>query len=167
MNEFVITIDGNKNKISLINETEVKLNGEKLNYDLQKLNYQNYLLRINNTYYEISSEQVNNEKFSFLVNGIKVDLIARTELQERAKNLIDASKSSLSSTVDINAPMPGMILKINKNNGDEIKKGDSVLILEAMKMENDLKSSVTGKIKKLFVSEGNAVEKGDRLFSIE
>ena len=167
MNDFVITIDEEKNQISLINETEAILNGKKLNFELQKLKYQSYLLRINNSVYEISSEQVNSEKFSFLVNGIKINLIARTALQERAKKLIDASKSSSGSTVDINAPMPGMILKINKNNGDEIKKGDSVLILEAMKMENDLKSPVTGKIKKLFVDEGNAVEKGDRLFSIE
>jgi biotin carboxyl carrier protein len=167
MNDFVITIEEDKNQISLINETEAKLNGEKINYELQKLNYQTYILRINNSVYEISSEQVNSEKFSFLVNGIEINLIARTALQERAKKLIDASKSSSGSIVDINAPMPGMILKINKNNGDDIKKGESVLILEAMKMENDVKSPVTGKIKKLFVTKGNAVEKGDRLFSIE
>ena len=167
MNDFVITIGEDKNQISLINETEAKLNGAKLNYELQKLNYQTYLLRINNTIYEINSEQVNSEKFSFLVNGKKINLTARTELKERAKKLIDAAKSSSDSTVDINAPMPGMILKINKNNGEDIKKGESVLILEAMKMENDLKSPATGKIKKLFVNEGNAVEKGDRLFSIE
>ena len=167
MNDFVITIDEEKNQISLINEAEAKLNGEKINYELQQLNHQNYLLRINNNIYEISREQVNSENFSFLVNGIKINLIARTALQERAKKLIDASISSSDSTVDIKAPMPGMILKINKRNGDDIMKGDSVLILEAMKMENDLKSPVTGKIKKLFVEEGNAVEKGDRLFSIE
>jgi len=167
MNDFVITIDEEKNQIILINEAEAKLNGEKIYYELQGLNYQNYLLRINNTIYEISSEKVNSEKFSFLVNGIKINLIARTELQERAKNLIDATKSSSGSTLDINAPMPGMILKINKSNGDQIKKGDSVLILEAMKMENDLKSPITGKINKIFVNVGNAVEKGDRLFSIE
>jgi biotin carboxyl carrier protein len=167
MNDFIITIDEQKNQISLINKTEAKLNGENLNYELQKLNYHNYLLRINNSVYEISSEQVNSEKFSFLVNGIKINLTARTALKERAKKLIDATKSSSGSAVDINAPMPGMILKINKNNGDEIEKGESVLILEAMKMENDLKSPAKGKIKKLFVDEGNAVEKGDRLFSIE
>jgi biotin carboxyl carrier protein len=167
MKDFVTTIDEEKSQISLINEAEVILNGKKINYELQKLNYQNYLLRLNNTIYEISSEKVNSEKFSFLINGIKINVVARTALQERAKKLLDATKSSSGSTVDINAPMPGMILKINKHIGDEIKKGDSVLILEAMKMENDLKSPVTGKIKKLLVSEGNAVEKGDKLFMIE
>lgn len=167
MNDFVITIDEEKNQINLINETEAKLNGKKLTYELHEINHGNYLLRINNTIFEISSEQFNSEKFSFLVNGIKINLTARTALQERAKKLIEASISSSGSTVDIKAPMPGMILKIIKRNGDEIMKGDSVLILEAMKMENDLKSPVTGRIKKLFVDEGNAVEKGDILFIIE
>ncbi len=167
MNDFVITIDEEKNEISLINKVEAKVNGKKIYYELQQLNYQNYLLRFNNTIYEISSEKVNSEKFSFLVNGIKINLTARTALQERAKKLIDATKSSSGSMVEVNAPMPGMILKINKRNGDGIKKGESILILEAMKMENDLKSPVTGKINELFVDEGNAVEKGDRLFLIE
>jgi len=167
MNDFVITINGDKNQISLINESEARLNGSTINYELEEINYQTYILRVNNIFYEISSEQTNNEEFSFLVNGNKIDLIARTELQERAKNLIDTARSSLGSSVEIKAPMPGMILKINKNIGDEINEGDSVLILEAMKMENDLKSPASGKIKKLFVNEGSSVEKGDKLFLIE
>lgn len=167
MNEFVVTINEEKNKISLLNETEANLNGEIVNYELQKIYNQTFIIRINNNIYEVSSRRISNEKFSFLVNGNKIDLIARSELEERANKILEAAKSSLSSSVEINAPMPGMILKINKNNGDEINKGESVLILEAMKMENDLKSPATGRIKKLFVSVGNAVEKGDRLFSIE
>jgi biotin carboxyl carrier protein len=167
MNEFVITINEEKNKISMLNGTEANLNGEIVNYELQILGNNTYLIRINNSIYEVSVKQVNNEKFSFLVNGNKIDLVARSELEERANKIMEAAKSSLSSTVEVNAPMPGMILKINKNNGEEINQGESVLILEAMKMENDLKSPSTGKIKKLFVSEGNAVEKGDLLFSIE
>ena len=167
MNDFVITINGDKTQISLINEREARLNGSTINYELEEINYQTYIIRINNIFYEISSKHVNNEEFSFLVNGNRIDLIARTELQERAKNLIDAAKSLPGSSVEIKAPMPGMILKINKNTGDEIKKGDSVLILEAMKMENDLKSPASGKIKKLYVNEGSLVEKGDKLFLIE
>ena len=167
MNEFVVTINEEKNKIILLNGTEANINGDIINYELQKIDNQTYIIRINNNVYEVSSKRVNNEKFSFLVNGNKIDLIARSELEERANKILEAAKSSLSSTVEINAPMPGMILKINKNTGDEIKKGESVLILEAMKMENDLKSPATGSIKKLYVSEGNAVEKGDKLFSIE
>jgi biotin carboxyl carrier protein len=62
--------------------------------------------------------------------------------------------------------MPGLILKIKKNVGDKVEQGESVIILEAMKMENDLKSPSSGIIEKVFVSEGSAVEKGTALFSV-
>ena len=69
--------------------------------------------------------------------------------------------------MEVKAPMPGMILKVNKQVGEEVLSGESVIILEAMKMENELRSPVTGKLKELFVKEGNPVEKGIKLFSIE
>lgn len=65
------------------------------------------------------------------------------------------------------APMPGMILKIRKSAGEQILQGESILILEAMKMENDLKAPASGILKKVYVTEGTAVEKGAKLFSIE
>jgi biotin carboxyl carrier protein len=63
--------------------------------------------------------------------------------------------------------MPGMILKLKKNPGDSVFAGDSVLILEAMKMENDVKAPTDGKITEVNVKEGIAVDKGDLLFAIE
>ena len=126
-----------------------------------------YLLRINNIFYEIYSVQNDSEKYSLLINGKKIDTITRTSLQERAKGLIDKVSASSNHQLYINAPMPGIILKINKSAGDKIIEDESVLILEAMKMENDLRAPGSGTIKKIFVSEGNTVEKGDKLFLIE
>jgi biotin carboxyl carrier protein len=167
MNEYVITISGSKNQVNIINEKQASINGEIVDYELESLNFSNYLLRINNNYYEISREKINDEKFSLLVRGKKINATARTELQERAKKLVEDAKASSNHQLDIKAPMPGMVLKIKKNTGDEIFIGDSLLILEAMKMENDLKAPSSGKIKEIYISEGSAVEKGDKLFLIE
>ena len=68
---------------------------------------------------------------------------------------------------DVKAPMPGLILKVRKKTGEKVEQGESVIILEAMKMENDIKSPVSGVIENISVSEGSAVEKGVTLFSIE
>ena len=65
------------------------------------------------------------------------------------------------------SPMPGTILKVNVKEGDTVKAGDSVVILEAMKMENDITAPKDGVIKSLFVSEKQAVAKGDALFEVE
>ncbi|MDH5474376.1 MAG: acetyl-CoA carboxylase biotin carboxyl carrier protein subunit [Cyclobacteriaceae bacterium] len=60
---------------------------------------------------------------------------------------------------EIKAPMPGLILSIDIKEGDEVKKGDSIMILEAMKMENVLKSPGDGVVRKIPVKKGDSVEK--------
>ena len=63
----------------------------------------------------------------------------------------------------VTAPMPGMIISYEKNVGDAIEEGDTVLILEAMKMENALPAPVSGTIKAINFSSGDSVAKGDVL----
>ena len=65
------------------------------------------------------------------------------------------------------APMPGSIIQIVVKAGDEVHEGDVVLILEAMKMENEVCAPKTGKIKAIFVSDGQAVSADTPLFEME
>lgn len=61
------------------------------------------------------------------------------------------------------APMPGTIVNVIKNAGDAVKRGDVVLILEAMKMENEILAPVDGKVAQIVTSKGNSVNSGDTL----
>ena len=63
----------------------------------------------------------------------------------------------------MNAPMPGMIVSYEKNVGDAVSEGDTVLVLEAMKMENALAAPCSGTIKAINFSSGDSVAKGDVL----
>ena len=67
----------------------------------------------------------------------------------------------------VKSPMPGLIVKILVEVGQEVKKGDRLLILEAMKMENDVKAPRPGKVTSLSVAPGQAVEGGRELAIIE
>jgi biotin carboxyl carrier protein len=67
----------------------------------------------------------------------------------------------------VKAPMPGMILKVLVEPGQQINKGDGLLILEAMKMENVLKAGTTATVKAIRVTERTAVEKGAVLIELE
>lgn len=67
----------------------------------------------------------------------------------------------------INAPMPGTILDIRKNVGDSVNSGDVLLILEAMKMENDIVSPVAGKVISIHVTKGASVNSGEVMIVIE
>ena len=64
---------------------------------------------------------------------------------------------------DVKAPMPGLILSMSVAEGDEVKKGDPLLILEAMKMENVIKSPSDGVIKSIKAAQGDSVEKNEVL----
>lgn len=63
--------------------------------------------------------------------------------------------------------MPGKIVKILVKEGDEVKKGETLLILEAMKMENEIKAGIDGKVKAIHVQEGVALESGVLMMEVE
>ena len=75
--------------------------------------------------------------------------------------------SSNKAIKEIKAPMPGLVLEIAVANGQEVKRGDKILILEAMKMENSIMIQTDARIKKIGVSAGQAVEKGQVLVELE
>jgi biotin carboxyl carrier protein len=66
----------------------------------------------------------------------------------------------------VRAPLPGVIRKVMRKPGDAVEAQDPVLVLEAMKMENEIKAPVAGTIAELFVVEGDSVNTGDDLFRI-
>ena len=66
----------------------------------------------------------------------------------------------------VNAPMPGTILDVKVNNGDSVTKGQVIMILEAMKMENDIVATCDGTITSLLAKKGDQVNSGDALATI-
>ena len=77
------------------------------------------------------------------------------------------AKPVATSSGSVIAPMPGTILKVNKAEGDSVKAGDVVLVLEAMKMENEITSPADGVIASLSLTEGSTVAGGDLLFEVK
>ena len=67
----------------------------------------------------------------------------------------------------VKAPMPGLVLDVMVKAGDEVQKGDSVLILEAMKMENVIKAEGNAVVKSVSISKGDAVEKNQIMIEFE
>ena len=76
-------------------------------------------------------------------------------------------KKAASHAGGLTSPMPGKIFKILKDAGSEVKKGEPILILEAMKMEHSIRSDKDGKIKKIFFKVGELVQGGVTLAEVE
>lgn len=99
------------------------------------------------------------------INGEVFDI----DIEDKYAQLIDRlglSKEVAIQITDIKAPMPGLILQINLQEGDSFSEGDPLLILEAMKMENVLKAPCDGTISKILVKAGDPVEKGQILIEL-
>ena len=77
-----------------------------------------------------------------------------------------APKSAGAGSVKVNAPMPGKIVAVKANAGDTVKKGQVILVLEAMKMENDIVAPQDGTVASIDTAVGNAVEAGETLATL-
>ena len=100
------------------------------------------------------------------VNGNDYEISIKDKNDLLLQQLGITAKSS-SVIKHIKAPMPGLIINISVTEGQEVNKGDTLLILEAMKMENVIKSPRDGKVKKVGVQLKNAVEKGQVMLEFE
>ncbi len=85
-----------------------------------------------------------------------------------AYDILRVKKSrAAAESIKIVAPMPGLITKISVKENDEVTPGFRICMLEAMKMENEIRSEVTGVITKVYATEHNAVEKGKPIVEIK
>lgn len=159
------------------NKYQLKVNGnlvlecsqlEEQNIDLVNINEKTlHVLKDQKTYQaEIVSEQFNDRSYTIVVNGNTYQVQIQNELDQR----INQMGFSLGNTKQVNAvkaPMPGLILDISVSVGQEVAENDNLLILEAMKMENNLSAPRAGIIKAIHVEKGATVDKGQLLIEFE
>lgn len=100
------------------------------------------------------------------VNGQTHKVAIKEEIDQLLSSM-GMDLKAMQKAEPVKAPMPGMILKVLVEPGQQINKGDGLLILEAMKMENVLKASGTATVKSVKVNERTAVEKGAVLIELE
>lgn len=116
--------------------------------------------------HEIEVLNYKQNEYEILINGVSYSFSIESPFSlERKKHLLQ--KASESTTIRLKAPMPGKILEVMVKVGDSIKAGDTLLILEAMKMQNAILASVKGTIKKVLVKEGDTASKSDLLIEME
>lgn len=147
---------------------QITLNGEAVTPDWTLIGEHKYHAIINNQ--SLTVELVNideiGKQMSIVVNGVKYQVALQNQFDALLKQL-GMDKLAAGKVNNIKAPMPGLVLRINVAVGDTIKKGDALLVLEAMKMENVIKAAGDGVVKKINAVEKTAVEKGSILIEFE
>ncbi len=101
------------------------------------------------------------------VNGYTYSAEALSDRDKHFHNLLKETATTKSGNMKVVAPMPGLLKTVNVKAGQHVKKGERLFILEAMKMENDIKSPMDGVVGTLNAAPGTAVEKNFLLCMIE
>ena len=127
-----------------------------------------YRITLDGKTYEMEIERIDNEGIISKPVPISPSLEAVKQAVPQIQTVKASIQSSTSSVGDntVKSPMPGTILRINVSAGDHMKKGQSILVLEAMKMENDIVAPKDGTITALYVNQGDTVQGGAALFEI-
>lgn len=164
---FEVVINGENVQVELDENSEAaNVNGEEVHYSIVEHAHHRLLIRVGTKVYKCDNIIVTDGSLSFSMNGEPYDVTIKDEEQLLLEKLgFTTAKSDLQGI--IKAPMPGKILDMPVSEGDDVEKGQSILILEAMKMENELKASMAGVIHSIQVKTGESVEKNQTLLEIK
>jgi len=114
--------------------------------------------------YNVEFETRGDEVGVLLRNQVtRVDIVDEQKFRQRSV----AATFTIEGTQVVVSPMPGKVVRVYVKVGDEVTEGQPLVVIEAMKMENELKSPKTGKVTEVLAKEGTAVENGSKLVVVE
>jgi biotin carboxyl carrier protein len=136
--------------------------------DTQEITQRHYhLLKENRSFKaEVFTENFLKRKYDIKINSNTYKVAISNELDLLIEEM-GLSLGTAQMINDIKAPMPGLILEVNVEEGSQVREGDYLLVLEAMKMENTLTAPRDGVVKSVSVNKGETVEKNQLLIEME
>ncbi|MCX6183140.1 MAG: biotin/lipoyl-binding protein [Bacteroidetes bacterium] len=150
--------------LNTVSEFKAELNGKLVDYEMEELGEGRFLLRRGNEVVELfvlsASEEGKEIEIQVGQNYYK------TEVQTEFDQLLGTmgfKSGDAKKLKELKSPMPGKIISVLVDEGAEVKAGDPLLVLEAMKMENVLQCLVDGKVDKIMATKGASVNKNDIL----
>jgi biotin carboxyl carrier protein len=142
------------------NDILVSLGDNKYRVSVEFLSQDEILLNIDGKIYDVIVN-ANTTSYTVYVNG------RRFQIEKKSAIQILGQKTGKQRKANVTTSMPGRIVKVLLSEGDEVAEGQAVLILEAMKMQNEIKSPQDGCISKICPKAGDSVETGALLFTVD
>jgi biotin carboxyl carrier protein len=165
---FEIRLNGETEPIELLkqdgNNIEVLIGGRKYKLDIVEVEEGIYSILLNGKSYNVELTQVDSKKYTVhtLYNSFDTEIIdAESRYMSSRKGEMDEEQSFIST------PMPGKIVKILVKEGQEVKAGETLVVVSAMKMESEYKVSSDRKVKDILVSEGDNIDGNQPLITLE
>jgi acetyl/propionyl-CoA carboxylase alpha subunit len=163
--KYITSIDEQQFSIEILDEEHILVDGQPFNVDFEAVGDQPvYSLLINGHSYE-AYIYPSDEGWQVLLLG---RLYPAVVIDEREKRLLESAGGRVMESAEyhLKAPMPGLIVSVPVSEGQKVEKGDVLVILESMKMQNELKAPRDGTVTRLRVKSGDNVEQKQTLLSV-
>lgn len=163
--KYITTVEGREFAVEIVDEKHISVDGKIYEVDFESVSGQPvYSLIVDGRSHE-SYIYPGEDSWQVLLRG---RLYPVTVEDEREKRLRAAAGGGVAETGEfhLRAPMPGLVVAVTVAEGEEVKKGQVILILESMKMQNELKSPRDGTMGRIRVKAGESVEQKQTLLSI-
>ena len=163
--KYVSNVNGVEYLIEIIDERHIIVNGRKLTVDFNSVSGQPvYSLLVDGKSFE-GFVYPGETEWEVLLMGRQFPVIVEDEREKRLRAAAGGSVSD-AGEFHLRSPMPGMVVSIPVEEGQPIEKGDVLLILESMKMQNELKAPRAGTVGRIRVKMGESVEQRQTLLSV-
>jgi len=165
--KYLVDVDGERIDVSLDAEG-VRVGGQLVFAHLADVEGTPiHLVRINNTVHRVAVRRGKERgRYECWMNGYRFQIEALDE-RSRVIQELRAARSGPVGPAPVVAPMPGLIVRIHVTEGQRVIAGQGVVVIEAMKMENELRAAADGTVKSILAIHGSAVEKGTILVEFE
>lgn len=165
--KYVVAVNGARVSVELTPDG-VLVNGSPMSAHLADIDGTPiHLVTINNEVHRVAVQRGSQRGlYSLWIDGHRFDVEA---LDERTRTIreMTAEHAAPAGPAPIIAPMPGLIVRVEARVGDQVRAGQGLIVMEAMKMENELRAQASGTVKAVHVDAGTAVEKGTVLVELQ
>lgn len=160
------TLDGAIVKSLGNNEFVIKIKNHERNLKMLNISHEKIEFMLDNSFHIAKYLETSTSKITVVIDGVKLTFNKRPDLDKIVyKN--SGMESTTDSQINLKSQIPGRVVSINVSQGDNVKKGDVVCVLESMKMQVSIKSHKDGVVKSLKIKQGASVAKNDVLAEIE
>jgi acetyl/propionyl-CoA carboxylase alpha subunit len=165
---YVVSVNGERKNVSLEPERTSYENGELVHAELSDIEGSPVrMIRLGTQVYRVVAQKREGRgRYTLWVDGYRFECEALDERMRAIRDL-SAANAGPSGPAHVIAPMPGLVVRINVKVGDKVEAGQGIVVMEAMKMENELRATGPGTVRSIEVEAGTAVEKGMALVMLE
>ncbi len=163
--KYVTTIDEKEFTVEIIDEQHISINDKVMEVDFQSISGQPiYSMVIDGKSYEAYVYE-GEDDWQVLLLGRHYPIKVEDEREKRLKSAA-GGKAQAGGEFQMKSPMPGLVVAVPVEEGQQVEKGQVLVILESMKMQNELKSPRAGKVERIKVKAGESVEQKQTLLSV-